>query len=876
MPMNKITSLIPFLRPRPSLLMAAGHAGFLSLAAMAGNAQTYDPIPTAYCDVGFEGSPSYIALRDQVAGSNPQGKAMAQFVLEAFAQANANGGRLDSESANAVILALNRLHSMWIPSSLNFKSYYTDKGVSDLDAVEFITESLVQVSYRFPKLLAQYGPVDRSGTVENLLSQLLAEGQTGEINHNFTVGYTNLWLLRLCNLILTGQGPTDGNGNLLLPPNPNVIGRGRTDFMTWITAVQNNGVHEFMSPTYTGIDLEALGNIYLYADDPGIATIAQQGAKLLWIDLYANWYTQDQRMGGTHSRTYEFLIDEDRETDRFAYAVSHVKGEQPPGWPALLANRTHGYWRGQDFISYVLPPPSDVPPIYGAQIAADHSRTILRSFVSDETNYDPNFMYGENFMANPAGTGGLDYPFSVGSTESFYDDPTFEGLTIMMPGDENTANINFNTQGRQDYYLQHPVNGTGKAETLKPFIASVQNAAETLFLASTNGKADAGAGAGEVASTIVIPNSAEVWIGTGSSPVRLSDGEHVSLSPDTTIFIRASHPNQSDGLVTGIRFLLSTEMNGSAVGLTLANDGSQYGALRITSVHSASRPTGGYSVIAFWTRTAYCGDTSTEFNNFRNALVSAPVTTGYDYGTGAISLSVPGLHRTLSVQANAATETTTALYGSDVDASFAIPLLNVDGTEYVPDTLQNWASQDIGNASGGSAAQRAANGLYTGQVQVVGAGTDVWGNADAFQFYYQKLVGDGTIIGHLTSMPVSGVDPWAKAGLMMRNDLTPGSMNALVSRDGTQGQRFSIRPVLNGDSTRSGNSTTADHYWFKLTRANDTFTGYSSPDGKTWKQVAPPAKIRMNNTIYAGVAVTSRNPTKPLTTGFDSIGILQQ
>lgn len=344
------------------MLKAAGPAGFLSLAAISGNAQTYDPIPTPYCDIGFEGSPSYNALRDQVAGSNPQGKAMAQFVLEAFAQANANGGLLDSDSASVVLLALNRLHSMWVPSSLNFKSYYTDKGVSDLDAVEFITESLVQVSYRFPKLLTHYGPVDRSGTVENLLSQLLAEGQTGEINHNFTVGYTNIWLLRLCNLVLTGQGPTDGDGNLLLSPNPTVTDRGRTDFMAWVTAVQNNGVHEFMSPTYTGVDLEALGNIYLFAQDPGIATMAQQGAKLLWIDLYANWYTQDQRMGGTHSRTYEFLIDEDRETDRFMYAVSHVKSEQPPAWPVLLAERTHGYWRGQDFISCILPPPSDVHP----------------------------------------------------------------------------------------------------------------------------------------------------------------------------------------------------------------------------------------------------------------------------------------------------------------------------------------------------------------------------------------------------------------------------------------------------------------------------------------------------------------------------------
>ena len=855
--------------------MAAAHAGCLSLAATASNAQTYDPIPVPYCDIGYEGSPSYSALEGQVNGSNPQGKAMAQFVLEAFALANANNGLLDSESRNTVLLALNRLQSMWAPSSLNFKSYYTDNGVSDLNAVEYITESLVQISYRFPKLLAQYGPVDQSGTIENLLSQLSAEGQTGEVNHHFTVSYTNIWLLRVGNLVLTGQGPADGNGNLLLTPNQTVIDRGRTDFMAWVSTVQNNGVHEFMSPTYTGVDLEALGNIYLYARDPGIAAMAQQGSKLLWIDMYANWYTQNQRMGGTHSRTCEFLTDEDRETDRFYYAVSHVNSQPSPAWPVLLESRTHGYWRGQDYIAYVLPPPSEVPPLYGAEIAADRSRTILRSFVSDETNYDPNFMYGENFMANPSGEGGLSYAFSVGSTESFYDDPTFEGMTIMMPGDGDTTNINFNMQGRQDYYLQHLVNGTGKAETLKPFIASVQNAAETLFLASSKGKTDAFVGAGEVASSIVIPNTAEVWIGNSSSPVKLAAGGSLSLRPDTTVFIRTSHPNQNDSLVTGIRFLLSTEMKGTSAGLIPANDGSQYNSLRVTCVHAANRPSDGYAVFAFWTRTGYCADGGA-FDSFRTALTSAAVTNRYDYGSGAISLSVPGLHRTLSVDANAATETTNSLYGSDVDASFALPLLNVDGTEYVPDTLQDWTSQDIGNATGGGAAQRASNGLYTGQVQVIGAGSDIWGNADGFQFYYQKLVGDGTVIGRLTSMPGKDVDPWAKAGLMKRNDLTPGSMNTLISRDGTNGQRFSVRNASNGDTRRSGNLVTAQPYWFKLTRVNNTFTGYSSSDGVTWRQVDVAATIPMNQTIYAGVAVTSRNPRQPLTTGFDSIGVLKQ
>jgi hypothetical protein len=799
---------------------------------------------------------------------------MAQFVLEAFAQANANSGILDPLSQTTATTALNRIQAMWVPSSLNFKSSYTDSGVTDNNTVEFITESLVQISYRFPHLLALYGPVSQAGTIENLLSTLLAECQIGVINHHFTVSYTNQWLFRLCNIILTGQGPTDGDGGVLLAPNPDVVNRGRTDFMTWVSVVRNNGIHEFLSPTYTGLDLEALGYLDLYAQDPGIAAMAQQGYKLIWIDMYANWFNQNQRMGGTHSRTYEFLLDQDRETDRFFYAVSHLITPPTPPWPTLLNTRSNGYWRGQDFIAYVLPPPSDVPYLFSPILAANGSRTILRSFLSDESNYDPDYMYGENYMANPSGAGGLAYPFSVGSTECFYDDLTFEGLTIMMPGSGTTSNVNFNMQGRRDYYCQI-LAPDAKADTLKPFIASSQNAAETLFLASSSAQDDIGAI--EVASTIVIPNTAQVWIGNASAPTNLAPGQSISLNPGSTLFIQTSNPGQTDALVTGMRFLLSTDMNGNPTNLSLINDGAQYNALRVTCVHSPSSPTVGQAVIAVWTRTGYCSDTSTNFNLLRNALTSASVVNNYNPASGAVLLSVPGLNGTMSVNANTVTESTTSLYGDDLDLAFTLPSLSVNGAEYAPAILQDWTSQDVGNATGGSAVQRSTNGLYTGQLQVTGSGSDIWGASDGFQFCYQTLVGNGTVTGQLTSMPTgSGISASAKAGLMMRNDLTPGSMNAFMDIMGTYGLRFSVRTQTGATSTRVGTSGTAAPYWFKLTRANNVFTGYASPDGVTWTMVGSPTTILMNNVIYVGMAVTSYTINSSMSASFGSVGILQQ
>src|SRR5258708_16514782 len=238
-----------FVRPLNGLFLAF-------LLTITADAQTYDPIPSTYCNIGFDVSPSYTALENYVTSSNPEAKFLAQFVLEAFAQANVNKPILDSASETAAVTALNRLISMWVPSSLNFKWNYTDSGVTDANAVEFITEYLAQISYRFPKLLAQYGSVTQSGTIENLLSQVLADGQLGELNHNIAVSYTNIWLLRTCNLLLTGQGITYGVGNALVAEQSTLTDSARTQLLAAGSTVRTYEVSEFIAPTHPRVCTE--------------------------------------------------------------------------------------------------------------------------------------------------------------------------------------------------------------------------------------------------------------------------------------------------------------------------------------------------------------------------------------------------------------------------------------------------------------------------------------------------------------------------------------------------------------------------------------------------------------------------------------------
>ena len=85
-----------------------------------------------------------------------------------------------------------------------------------------------------------------------------------------------------------------------------------------------------------------------------------------------------------------------------------------------------------------------------------------------------------------------------------------------------------------------------------------------------------------------------------------------------------------------------------------------------------------------------------------------------------------------------------------------------------------WAGADVGApALAGSSTY--ANGVFT----VNGAGADIWGGADQFQFVHQTLTGDGQIIARVTAE--ENTDPWAKAGVMIKQSATAGAPYALLA-----------------------------------------------------------------------------------------------
>lgn len=161
-----------------------------------------------------------------------------------------------------------------------------------------------------------------------------------------------------------------------------------------------------------------------------------------------------------------------------------------------------------------------------------------------------------------------------------------------------------------------------------------------------------------------------------------------------------------------------------------------------------------------------------------------------------------------------------------------------------------WETSSVGNVAVEGYATYAGD-----QVTVYGAGSDIGGTADSFQYVYQMATGDCSITARIDS--VQNTSSLAKAGIMIRETLAPGSKHATVfSKPGQGGLYFRWRAATGGASSHSGISGGAP-FWLRLTRSGNTFTAATSPDNVTWTQLYAPQTISMAATVYIGLAEVS-------------------
>ena len=144
-------------------------------------------------------------------------------------------------------------------------------------------------------------------------------------------------------------------------------------------------------------------------------------------------------------------------------------------------------------------------------------------------------------------------------------------------------------------------------------------------------------------------------------------------------------------------------------------------------------------------------------------------------------------------------------------------------------------------------------GTYT----MTGSGVDIWDTADQFHFAFKEITGAAKIIARVES--VSQTDPWAKAGVMIRDTLDADSTYAAVLVTPQNGVRFQYRNTAGGITDRQFAEGITAPQWVRLERTTGgLIRSYYSADGVTWQRFDL-IQVTMSTPMYIGLAVTSHN-----------------
>lgn len=151
---------------------------------------------------------------------------------------------------------------------------------------------------------------------------------------------------------------------------------------------------------------------------------------------------------------------------------------------------------------------------------------------------------------------------------------------------------------------------------------------------------------------------------------------------------------------------------------------------------------------------------------------------------------------------------------------------------------------------------------------------------DTFYFVHQTLAGNGTITVRVTSLaekvasgggggpaPVAGQGqpapsltattvPWAKAGIIIRQKISPGSAYAAMLVTGSHGTRMQYD--YTGDlAGLPGHVSASAPRWLRLVRQGDSITGYDSADGAHWTKVGAVTLAGLPSAVQVGLFATS-------------------
>lgn len=150
--------------------------------------------------------------------------------------------------------------------------------------------------------------------------------------------------------------------------------------------------------------------------------------------------------------------------------------------------------------------------------------------------------------------------------------------------------------------------------------------------------------------------------------------------------------------------------------------------------------------------------------------------------------------------------------------------------------------------------------------------------SDSFYFVHQPMNRDGSITVRVASLTgryssggmaagpdpqasfTPGIQPWSKAGIIIRAADRPGSAYAAMMVTGGHGVRMQYDYARDTPGL-PGSVSARSPRWLRLTRSGDTITGFDSADGRHWTAIGTVHLAGLPSTVQAGLFATSPDET---------------
>lgn len=450
----------------------------------------------------------------------------------------------------------------------NLRWRWREGAVLDANAVEFTMQDATVIWLKHRDALPE--------GARTVLKELMEYAVQGCLRHSVGASYTNIALMNAYNLVLLGQ----------LLGQPKAAEEGRKRLERICTYTWEAGIHEYNSPTYTGVDLDSLVLLAKFADDPQVRTAAETLLELFWTSIALNWYEPANKTGGTHSRDYDYL-----------HGLGYL--DRWAAWAGWLSAEVGGRPSRQAMLADLHP---------DAKLAAylkQYPRLIRESWGTAGAEARTQYVLPEVALSSSsAAYGSMDLP-----------------LTADLAGDRQSVRCYFVPDGRHDPYgkMVIPAGPHLKTLHLTPFFAAAQRKTDALALVVYRA-GDLEESQATLESHFVMPRDVdEVWV--DDRAVKLTNGQPtvVELQPNEVVAIRRG------GGVVGVKVPWSLGLDGGPAKTALVDDGNPYGAIRLTVAHHSFwglRSEDALAAAAFCVRVG-SGLSSADFAGWRRDFAAA-------------------------------------------------------------------------------------------------------------------------------------------------------------------------------------------------------------------------------------------------------------